>query len=164
MITTLVEGIIMKGLTHVFFGVGFVGILLSCFKEPFFLWIVGTLLISPIFSRLPDQDQKIARITFNQIVPHRGKGTHNLLYGLPLIFLLIINNVPLLGPSLVMVIGSIFGALFAHAFVDAFNYGGVWLGFFQIKGFLTWDSFWGNLGFKLLGVLFSLLSVFSLGA
>ena len=149
----------MRGFTHVLFGMGFVGMLLSVFEISIILWGVGTLLISPIFSRLPDQDQKIARITFNQILPHRGKGTHNLLYGLPLVSLLILNDVPLVGSLLIMVIGSIFGALFAHAFVDAFNYGGVWIGIFRVKGFLEWDSFWGNFGFKIIGILLILLSL-----
>jgi hypothetical protein len=59
-----------------------------------------------------------------------------------------------------MLIGSIFGALFTHAFVDAFNYGGVWIGFFRLKiGSLRWDSFLGNITFKLLGILMVLLSI-----
>ncbi len=148
----------MKGLTHVIFGMGFVSLLLSLFNDPL-LWGVGTLLISPIFSRLPDQDQKIARITFNQIVPHRGKGTHNLLYGLPLLSLFFVVDWPVIGPFLVLLIGSIFGALFAHSFVDAFNYGGVWVGVFKVKGFLKWDSFWGNIGFKFVGILLVLFSL-----
>ncbi|MFX0207346.1 MAG: hypothetical protein ACFFDT_15265, partial [Candidatus Hodarchaeota archaeon] len=113
----------MRGLTHVFVGIGFVSLLLGLFKTPIILWGVGSFLIAPIFSRLPDQDQKIARITFNQIVPHRGKGTHNLVYGLPLVFLVMIQDLPIIGSLLVMLIGSIFGAIFIHAFVDAFNYG-----------------------------------------
>jgi membrane-bound metal-dependent hydrolase YbcI (DUF457 family) len=151
----------VRGLTHVLFGMGFVSILLGVFEISIIWWGVGTLLISPIFSRLPDQDQKISRITFNQILPHRGKGTHNLLYGLPLISLFILSDVPLVGSLLIMVIGSIFGALFAHALVDAFNYGGVWLGIFRVKGFLEWDSFWGNLGFKIIGILLILLALLS---
>lgn len=148
----------MKGLTHVIFGMGFVSLLLSLFNDPL-LWGIGTLLISPIFSRLPDQDQKIARITFNQIVPHRGKGTHNLLYGLPLLSLFIVVDWPVIGPFLILFIGSIFGALFAHSFVDAFNYGGVWVGIFKVKGFLEWDSFWGNIGFKFVGIILVLISL-----
>lgn len=149
----------MRGLTHVFVGIGFVSLLLGLFKTPIILWGVGSFLIAPIFSRLPDQDQKIARITFNQIVPHRGKGTHNLVYGLPLVFLVIIQDLPIIGSLLVMLIGSIFGAIFIHAFVDAFNYGGVWIVFLKTKGFLRWDSFWGNLFFKILGILLFLLSL-----
>ena len=149
----------MRGLTHVLFGMGFVSVVIGFFDISILLWGVGTFLISPIFSRLPDQDQKIARITFNRIVPHRGKGTHNLLYGLPLITLLLLKDIPLLGPLLAMIIGSIFGALFAHAFVDAFNYGGVWFGIFKTKGFLGWESFWGNFGFKSLGIVLILLSL-----
>ena len=147
----------MKGLTHVIFGMGFVSLLLSMFNDPL-LWGVGTLLISPVFSRLPDQDQKIARITFNQILPHRGKGTHNLLYGLPLLSLFIVVDWPFVGIFMVLLIGSIFGALFAHSFVDAFNYGGVWVGIFKVKGFLNWDSFWGNIGFKIVGIVLILFS------
>jgi membrane-bound metal-dependent hydrolase YbcI (DUF457 family) len=149
----------MRGLTHVFFGIGFVSLLLGIFKTPIILWGVGTLLITPIFSRLPDQDQKIARITFNQIVPHRGKGTHNLLYGIPLFLLIIIQDLPIIGSLSVMLVGSIFGAIFIHSFVDAFNYGGVWIGIFRVKGFLNWNSFWGNLGFKFLGIILFLLSL-----
>jgi len=149
----------MRGLTHVLFGIGFVSLLLGIFKTPIILWGVGTFLISPIFSRLPDQDQKIARITFNQIVPHRGKGTHNLLYGMPLFFLIFIQDLPFIGPLLVMMIGSIFGAIFIHSFVDAFNYGGVWIATFRTKGFMTWDSFMGNFLFKVLGILLFLLSL-----
>ncbi|MFX1504975.1 MAG: metal-dependent hydrolase [Promethearchaeota archaeon] len=149
----------MRGLTHVFVGIGFVSLLLGLLKTPIILWGVGSFLIAPIFSRLPDQDQKIARITFNQILPHRGKGTHNLLYGLPLVLLVIIQNLPIIGSLLVMVIGSIFGAIFIHAFVDAFNYGGVWIAFLKTKGFLSWDSFWGNFFFKIFGILLFLLSL-----
>ncbi len=147
----------MKGLTHVIFGMGFVSLLLSMFNDPL-LWGVGTLLISPVFSRLPDQDQKIARITFNQILPHRGKRTHNLLYGLPLLSLFFVVDWPFVGIFMVLLIGSIFGALFAHSFVDAFNYGGVWVGIFKVKGFLNWDSFWGNIGFKIVGIVLILFS------
>ncbi|MFW9905144.1 MAG: hypothetical protein ACFFFH_12470 [Candidatus Thorarchaeota archaeon] len=149
----------MRGLTHVFIGIGFVSLLLILFKTPFILWGVGSFLISPIFSRLPDYDQKIADITFNQIVPHRGKGTHNLLYSVPLILLVFIQDLPIIGSLLVMLVGSIFGAIFIHAFVDAFNYGGVWIGFLKTKGFLRWDSFWGNLFFKIIGILLFLLSL-----
>ncbi len=149
----------MKGLTHVFFGVGFVSLLLGIFRIPIIMWGVGTFLIAPFFSRLPDQDQKIARITFNQIVPHRGKGTHNLLYGIPLLGLILIVNWPIIGHLLILFVGSIFGSLFAHAFIDAFNYGGVWIGIFRVKGFLDWDSFWGNLGFKIGGIILILLSL-----
>ncbi|MFX0124216.1 MAG: metal-dependent hydrolase, partial [Candidatus Hodarchaeota archaeon] len=111
----------MRGLTHVFFGIGFVSLLLGIFKTPNILWGVGTFLIVPIFSRLPDQDQKIAKITFNQVVPHRGKGTHNLLYGIPILLLIVIQDVPIIGSVLAMLVGSIFGAIFIHSFVDAFN-------------------------------------------
>jgi membrane-bound metal-dependent hydrolase YbcI (DUF457 family) len=148
----------MKGFTHVLFGMGFVGILLSILETPISLWGIGTFLISPFFSRLPDQDQKVARITFNQIVPHRGKGTHNLLYGLPLFLIILVYEVPVIGSVLVMLIGAIFGAIFIHSFVDAFNYGGVWLGIFRVKGFLDWDSFWGNLSFRLFGIVLILFS------
>ncbi|MFX0140877.1 MAG: metal-dependent hydrolase [Candidatus Hodarchaeota archaeon] len=151
----------MKGLTHVFFGMGLVSILLGIFKIHPLMWGFGILIISPIFSRLPDQDQKISRLTFNQIVPHRGKTTHNLLFCLPLLFLFAFFSWGFLGQLLIMLIGSIFGALFAHAFVDAFNYGGVWIGFFHLKiGSLKWDSFLGNLTFRLLGVLMVILSIF----
>lgn len=149
----------MRGLTHVFVGIGFVSLLLTLFKTPIILWGVGSFLIAPIFSRLPDQDQKIARITFNQIVPHRGRGTHNLLYGLPLVLLVIIRDLPIIGSLFVMLIASIFGGIFVHAFVDAFNYGGVWIGFLKTKGFMRWDSFWGNSFFKILGILLFLLSL-----
>ncbi|MFX0122095.1 MAG: hypothetical protein ACFFAE_00525, partial [Candidatus Hodarchaeota archaeon] len=103
--------------------------------------------------------QKIAKITFNQVVPHRGKGTHNLLYGIPILLLIVIQDVPIIGSVLVMLIGSIFGAIFIHSFVDAFNHGGVWIGIFRVKGFLDWNSFWGNLGFKILGIMLFLLSL-----
>ncbi|UCE15062.1 MAG: metal-dependent hydrolase [Candidatus Heimdallarchaeota archaeon] len=149
----------MKGLTHVFFGVGFVSLILSFFEVHFLLWIVGTLVLSPVFSRLPDQDQKISRITFNRIVPHRGKGTHNLIYGLPLLACFFLVDWPFFGPIIIMILGSIFGALFAHSFVDAFNYGGVWLGIFKVKGFLEWNSVFGNFAFKFVGVLLFLLSL-----
>ncbi|MFX1515448.1 MAG: hypothetical protein ACFFC6_04005 [Promethearchaeota archaeon] len=149
----------MRGLTHVFCGIGFVSLLLGIFNTPIILWGVGTFLISPIFSRIPDQDQKIARITFNQIVPHRGKGTHNLLYGLPLFLLVFLQDLPVVGSLLVMLIGSIFGAIFIHSFVDAFNYGGVWIATFKTKGFLTWDSLLGNFIFKVLGILLFLFSL-----
>ncbi|MFX0053118.1 MAG: hypothetical protein ACFE8U_17725, partial [Candidatus Hermodarchaeota archaeon] len=80
---------------------------------------------------------------------------------LPLLFLIIFFSWGFLGQLLIMLIGSIFGALFAHAFVDAFNYGGVWIGFFHLKiGSLRWDSFSGNITFRLLGVLMVILSIF----
>ncbi|MFX0118328.1 MAG: hypothetical protein ACFFCU_06605 [Promethearchaeota archaeon] len=146
-------------MTHVLFGMGFVSILLAASKISLILWGIGTFLISPIFSRLPDQDQKIARITFNQVVPHRGKGTHNLLYGLPLLFILVVQDWIIIGLFLVLLLASIFGALFVHSVVDAFNYGGVWFGIFRVKGFLEWDSFWGNLVFKVLGIALIIVSL-----
>ncbi|MFX0086434.1 MAG: metal-dependent hydrolase [Candidatus Hodarchaeota archaeon] len=149
----------MKGLTHLFFGIGFVGFSLSLFEKSFLYWGIGTLIITPIFSRIPDHDQKIAKITFNQIVPHRSKFTHNLLYGFPLFFVVFLINIPFFGQILAITIISIFGAIFAHAFIDAFNYGGVWFGVFKIKGFLEWDSFLGNFGFKLIGVILFILSL-----
>jgi membrane-bound metal-dependent hydrolase YbcI (DUF457 family) len=140
----------MKGATHVLFGMGFVGIILILVRLDFWLWAGGTLILAPIFSRVPDYDQKISRITFNQIVPHRGKLTHNLLIGFPLGLLLWIP------PELSLIwmgVAGIFGALFAHVLVDAFNYGGVWFGIIKLKvGRFNWDSFSGNLLFKLLGV------------
>ncbi|MFX0173440.1 MAG: metal-dependent hydrolase, partial [Candidatus Hodarchaeota archaeon] len=96
----------MKGLTHVFFGMGFVSILFGIFKIHPLMWGFGIFIISPIFSRLPDQDQKISRLTFNQIVPHRGKTTHNLLFCLPLLFLIIFFSWGFLGQLLIMLIGS----------------------------------------------------------
>jgi hypothetical protein len=158
----ILMGIPLKGFTHIFFGIGFVGILLCLFEIPIFLWMIGTLVFSPIFSRLPDQDQKISKLTFNQIVPHRGKGTHNLLYGLPLILTILVNDLPIVGSFLLVIIVGIFGSLFAHAFIDGFNYGGIWFGIFHIKiGRLRWDSFWGNLGFKLIGILLFLIALLS---
>lgn len=141
----------MKGATHVLFGMGFVGLILSLINLDLWLWVGGTLVLSPFFSRVPDYDQKIARVTFNQIVPHRGKWSHNLLVGLPLCLLLWIpQELSLVWMGLV---GSI-GALFAHVFVDAWNYAGVWFGIFKLKiGRFSWDSFSGNLLFKLIGLL-----------
>lgn len=153
------SGIQMKGLTHVFFGIGFVSILLSFTKVPLLFWGIGTLIIAPFFSRVPDYDQKIAKVTFNRVVPHRGKATHNLLYGLPLFSVPYIIEIPILGVLLTTIIVSIFGALFSHTFVDAFNFGGVWCGIFKIKGFLEWDSFWGNFSFKLIGFFLFLISI-----
>lgn len=149
----------MKGLTHVFFGIGFVSILLSFTKVPLLFWGIGTLIITPFFSRVPDYDQKIAKVTFNQVLPHRGKATHNLLYGLPLFLVPYIIEIPTLGVLVATIIVSIFGALFSHTFVDAFNFGGVWCGIFKIKGFLEWDSFLGNFSFKLIGFFLLLLSI-----
>ncbi|MFW9854611.1 MAG: metal-dependent hydrolase [Candidatus Thorarchaeota archaeon] len=139
----------MKGRTHILFGMGFVGIIL--YRLDFWLWAGGTLILAPIFSRLPDYDQKISRIAFNQIVPHRGKWTHNLLFGLPLGLLLWIP--PEMDLVWMGLVGS-FGALFAHVFADAFNYGGVWVGFIKLKvGKFSWDSLIGNLAFKVLGLI-----------
>lgn len=149
----------MKALTHVIFGIGCIGFLLSLFEIHLILWGIGTLFITPFFSRVPDHDQKIARITYNQIIPHRSKLTHNLLYGLPLFFVVFLIEIPFIGQILVTILISIFGAMFAHAFIDAFNFGGVWIGVFKVKGFLEWDSFFGNLGFKLVGVILILLSL-----
>ena len=152
----------MKGLTHVFFGIGCIGFFLSLFEIHIMLWGIGTLIIAPLFSRIPDYDQKIAKVTYNQIVPHRSKVSHNLLYGILLFIIPFIYDIPFFGQILVTAIISIFGALFVHAFIDAFNYGGVWIGVFKIKGFLEWDSIVGNFGFKLVGVLLFLLSVKSI--
>ena len=149
----------MKGLTHVVFGMGLVAFLLSFFQAHLIFWGIGSFFISPIFSRLPDHDQKIARITHNLVVPHRGKGSHNLLYGLPLLIIFFIQDWLIIGSFLILIIGSVFGALFAHALVDAFNYGGVWIGIFKIKGFLSWESFWGNLIFKIIGIGLIFLSL-----
>ena len=149
----------MKGLTHVFFGMGFVSILMFYFNFSIVYWVVGTFVIAPFFSRLPDKDQKIARITFNQIVPHRGKTTHNLLYGLPILFVFTIEKISLIGAIISTLVVSIFGALFAHALIDALNYSGVWLGVIRTKGFLKWDSFFGNLGLKLVGLILLFISV-----
>lgn len=149
----------MKGLTHIIFGMGFVSFVLSFFQVPLIMWGIGTFFLSPIFSRLPDRDQTIARITFDLIVPHRGKGTHNLLYGLPLLVLFFIPDWSIFGSIFTLIIGTAFGALFAHAFVDAFNYGGIWVGIFKVKGFLTWESFWGNLIFKIIGIGLTFLSL-----
>jgi membrane-bound metal-dependent hydrolase YbcI (DUF457 family) len=149
----------MKGMTHVFFGMGFVSILLLYFNLFIVYWGVGTFIIAPFFSRLPDKDQKIARITFNQILPHRGKTTHNLLYGLPILSVFIIENIPLFGAIISTLIVSIFGALFAHTLIDALNHSGVWIGVLRTKGFLEWDSFFGNLGLKLTGLILFFISV-----
>jgi membrane-bound metal-dependent hydrolase YbcI (DUF457 family) len=149
----------MKGLTHVFFGTGCVGFALSLFEIHIMLWGIGTLIIAPLFSRIPDYDQKIAKITYNQIVPHRSKFSHNLLYGAFFFFIPFILDIPFFGPILVTIIISVFGAIFSHAFIDAFNFGGVWIGVFKIKGFLEWDSICGNFGFKLVGMFLFLLSV-----
>jgi membrane-bound metal-dependent hydrolase YbcI (DUF457 family) len=146
----------MKGLTHVIFGFGFVGIILSYLNLAFPLWIIGTLIISPILSRVPDYDQKVAKITFNQIVPHRGKHSHNLLYGIPVIAAFLVVD----SPILVLLLVSIFGALFAHTLVDAFNSAGVWFGIFKISvGNLRWDSFFANSFFKLIGIVLLTISL-----
>jgi len=149
----------MKGLTHILFGMGFVSIFLYFFKVPFVLWFLGVFLVSPFFSRLPDKDQTIARVTFNQIDPHRGKFSHNLLIGLPLILIFFIINMTIFETILIFLIGSIFGALFAHTFVDSFNYAGVYIMGIKIKGFLKWDSFWGNLIFRILGGVLVLIPI-----
>jgi len=146
----------MKGLTHVIFGLGFVSVLLSFMNVPFPLWIIGTLIISPIFSRLPDYDQKVARITFNHIVPHRGKHSHNLLYIIPVIAAFFLTDYEIL----VLLLISVFGALFAHTLVDAFNSAGVWFGIFKISfGNLRWDSFFANSFFKLIGIVLLTISI-----
>ena len=148
----------MKGLTHVLFGIGFVSCILAILETPIILWFVGTLILSPFFSRLPDYDQKIAKITFNHVVPHRGMHSHNLLYILPLFTIPVLRD----SPILLMIIVSVFGALFAHTLVDAFNSGGVWFGLFQISvGKMSWDSFKGNLLFKSLGILLLIISCFN---
>ena len=149
----------MKGLTHVLFGMGFVSIFLFLFKVPVFLWFFGTFLVSPFFSRLPDKDQKIARISFNQIDPHRGKFSHNLLYGFPLIIPFFFASIGLFEIILIFLIGSVFGALFAHTFVDSFNYAGVYIIGIHLKGFLRWDSFWGNFIFRILGIILILIPI-----
>jgi membrane-bound metal-dependent hydrolase YbcI (DUF457 family) len=149
----------MKGLTHVFFGIGFVSILILYSNLSIVYWGVGTFIIAPIFSRLPDKDQKIAQITFNQIVPHRGKLSHNLLYGLPIFFIFTLEKMSFIGDILSTLIVSIFGALFAHALIDALNHSGVWIGVIRTKGFLKWDSFFGNLGLKLTGLILFFISV-----
>jgi len=149
----------MKGLTHVFFGIGFVSVLLLFFNISIAYWFVGTLIIAPFFSRLPDKDQKIAQITSDRIVPHRGKGTHNLLFGLPIFLVFYLIDIPTIGVLVSTILISIFGALFAHALIDALNYSGVWLGTLRIKGFLKWDSLVGNLGLKLTGLILFFISV-----
>ena len=148
----------MKGLTHVLFGIGFVSCILAILQTPVILWIVGTLIISPFFSRLPDYDQKIAKITFNQVVPHRGMHSHNLLYILPLFLIPVLEE----SPILIMIIVSSFGALFAHSLIDAFNSGGVWLCLFHISfGKMSWNSLKGNLIFKSLGIILLIISSFN---
>ncbi len=145
----------MKGLTHVLFGIGFVSSLLVLFQTPVILWVIGTFILATFFSRLPDYDQKVAKITFNKVVPHRGMHSHNLIYILPLFLIPFIQN----SPIIVMLITSIFGALFAHSLIDAFNSGGVWLGIFHISiGKMSWDSFLGNFAFKILGIVLLVLS------
>ena len=146
----------MKGLTHVIFGLGFVGMLLYIFNMPFPLWVIGTIIISPIFSRMPDYDQKVAKITFNHIVPHRGKHSHNLLYGFPVITSFFVID----SPILVLLLISVFGALFAHTLVDAFNSAGVWFGTIKISlGNLRWDSLLANTFFKLIGIVLLTISI-----
>jgi membrane-bound metal-dependent hydrolase YbcI (DUF457 family) len=146
----------MRGLTHVIFGIGFVSAILSYLNLAFPLWIIGSLIISPVFSRIPDYDQKVAKITFNYIVPHRGKHSHNLLYGIPVIAAFFIIG----SPILVLLLVSVFGALFAHTLVDIFNSAGVWLGIFKISvGNLRWDSFFGNFFFKLIGIILLIISI-----
>ena len=76
-----------------------------------------------------------------------------LLYGAPLLLPLLITDTSIIGFIVIVVIGSIFGALFSHSLADLMNYAGVWLGIFKIKGFLKWDSFWGNAIFKIIGSL-----------
>ena len=145
----------MKGLTHVLFGIGFVSSLLVLLQTPTILWIIGTFIIAPFFSRLPDFDQKISKITFNHVVPHRGKHSHNLLYALPLFLIPLIQESPIIVTAIV----SIFGALFAHSLIDAFNSGGVWFGIYHISiRKMSWDSFLGNISFKLLGIVLLILS------
>ncbi|MHA1971773.1 MAG: hypothetical protein ACTSW1_02200 [Candidatus Hodarchaeales archaeon] len=139
---------------------GFVSLTLFLLDIPIVLWFIGTFLISPFFSRLPDKDQTIARITFNQVIPHRGKSTHNLIYGLPLIILLFLPNCGIVCQFLSLVIVSTFGAVFAHSLVDALNHAGVWVGIFKIKGFLKWDSLLGNLLVKILGILLIFIPIF----
>ena len=93
----------MKGLTHVLFGIGFVSSLLVLFQTPVVLWVIGTFILATFFSRLPDYDQKVAKITFNKVVPHRGMHSHNLLYVLPLFLIPFIEN----SPIVIMLIVSI---------------------------------------------------------
>lgn len=149
----------MKGMTHVFFGMGFVSILILYFNLSIVYWGVGTFIIAPFFSRLPDKDQKIAQITFNQIVPHRGKTTHNLLYGLPILIIFTLEKNTLFGDIISTLLVSIFGALFAHTLIDALNYSGVWIGVIRTKGFLKWDSMFGNFVLKLVGLILLFISV-----
>ena len=145
----------MKGFTHVLFGIGFVSSILVLLQTPVILWIIGTFIIATFFSRFPDFDQKIAKITFNHVVPHRGKHSHNLLYGLPLFLIPFIQDSPIIVTAIV----SAFGALFAHCLIDSFNSGGVWIGIFHISiGKMSWDSLFGNLGFKILGIVLLVLS------
>jgi len=136
---------------------GFVSLTLFLLDTPILIWFIGTWVISPFFSKLPDKDQTIARITFNQVIPHRGRSTHNLFYGLPLILLLFLPTCGILCSILMMIIVSTFGALFAHSLVDALNHAGVWIGIFKIKGFLRWDSIVGNLFVKILGLILILI-------
>ncbi len=148
----------MRGLTHIIFGLGFISASLTFLQTPIEIWGVGTFIIAPIFSRLPDFDQKIARITFNQIVPHRGKLSHNLLYVIPVIICFYIPNFPFLQ----MIIISSFGALFIHVIVDSFNSGGVWFGFIHLSvANISWNSYWGNLFFKLTGITLLGLSIYT---
>ena len=152
------ETIQMRGTTHIIFGVGFVGYLLTVINTSFMLWVIISFIISPIISRIPDYDQKISKITFNQIVPHRGKLTHNLIYGIPIIALFFFPNMNI---AQLLVI-TIFGPLFAHSLIDSFNSGGVWLGLIHISlGKVHWDSFFGNLTFKLIGMILICISFIS---
>jgi len=81
--------------------------------------------------------------------------SHNLIFFLPLFLIPFVETYPI--P--VMLIVSVFGALFAHSLIDAFNSGGVWLGIFHISiGKMSWDSFLGNLAFKVLGIVLLILS------
>ncbi len=147
----------MKGLTHVFFGVGLVSAVLAYLQISLGLWGIGTFIIAPIFSRLPDFDQKIAKITFNQVIPHRGILSHNLLYGVPIFLCFYVSD----SPIFLVAIISVFGALFIHVFVDAFNSGGVWMGLFHLSfANFGWDSFLGNLIFKLVGIGLLGISIF----
>ena len=152
------ETIQMRGTTHIIFGVGFVGYLLTVINTSFMLWVIISFIISPIISRIPDYDQKISKITFNQIVPHRGKLTHNLIYGIPIIVLFFFPNLN----NAQLIVITLFGPLFAHSLIDSFNSGGVWLGFIRISlGKVRWDSFFGNLTFKLIGMILICISFIS---
>ncbi|MHA1941236.1 MAG: metal-dependent hydrolase [Candidatus Hodarchaeales archaeon] len=146
----------MKGTTHSIFGMGFVGYLLTIINAPFVVWVIFSFILSPIISRVPDYDQKISRITFNQVVPHRGKVTHNLVYGVPIIGFFFFSDFEIIQYALI----AGFGPLFAHSLLDSFNSGGVWLGFFHVSlGKVRWDSFWGNVIFKLMGIILICLSL-----